>query len=315
MNLTPALAASAANLMPPLAAVTASVCFGAAVVVTRWVIGETDAITLAFLRYLIATACLAVPLWAMRKAGVPPGDRWPVCILGVVFFGIFPWSFSAALESLSAATGALILGLIPVLTLLLGCLSGREAVTPGKLAGVSLTVAGVVLAFGVADQDLQTSWTGGALMLLAAACAATYNVFSRPYIARSTPLAVASLGMGAGALFLAPWAAASAVWSGLPAFSAQGWLAVAALGTLGGALGFSLWIWALGRISPTRVAVFITLNPATAALLGLLMLGESPGPAFLPGLVAVGVGIALVNRQGNSRLPRPSEAHQCEAGT
>jgi drug/metabolite transporter (DMT)-like permease len=142
-------------------------------------------------------------------------------------------------------------------------------------------------------------------MLLAAACAAVYNVFSRPYISRSGPLSVASMGMSAGALFLAPWAVAATMASGTPGLSAQGWLGVAALGTVGGALGFSLWTWALGRISPTRVAVFITLNPATAALLGLLVLGESPGVAFLPGLVVVGLGIALVSRKTGLTLARP----------
>ncbi len=262
------------SILPLVAAAVASACFGASEVATRWIVGDAEPSVLAFLRYLIATACLALPMWALRRPGVDRQDRLPVGFLGVIFFGIFPWSFSAALLHLSAATGALILGLIPVLTMLLARLTGTESLPPSKLAGVALTVCGVALAFGTISNENENAWLGATLMLLSATCAAIYNVFSRRYIARGKPVSVASL-----ALFL---------------------------GTVGGALSFPLWTWALGRISSTQVAVFITLNPITAALLAMTMLDESPGAAFVPGLLAVGMGIALVNRREPAAVLRPT---------
>ena len=41
-----------------LAASLASICFGASVVATRFVVVQTDPASLAFLRYLIASCCL-----------------------------------------------------------------------------------------------------------------------------------------------------------------------------------------------------------------------------------------------------------------
>lgn len=300
------MAQQESSILPMTAAALASACFGASVVATRWIVGDAEPSVLAFLRYLVATACLALPMWALRRPGVHRQDRLPVCFLGVIFFGIFPWSFSAALLHLSAATGALILGLIPVLTMLLARLTGTEALTPSKLAGVALTVCGVGLAFGTISSEAENAWLGAALMLLSASCAAIYNVYSRRYIAKATPVSVAALAMAAGTLFLAPWAWNAGVATALPAFTAANWLTVLFLGTVGGALGFALWTWALGRISSTQVAVFITLNPITAALLAMTMLGESPGAAFVPGLLAVGVGIALVNRREPAAVLGPT---------
>jgi drug/metabolite transporter (DMT)-like permease len=52
-----------------------------------------------------------------------------------------------------------------------------------------------------------------------------------------------------------------------------GWLAVAFIGLSSG-IGYWLWLWALTNATPTRVMVFLSLRPITAALLGLLLLGE-----------------------------------------
>lgn len=61
---------------------------------------------LAFLRYLIATICLLGPLWVTRCSIVQREHLLPIFAPGVLFFGVFPWSFSAALQYVSASRGA-----------------------------------------------------------------------------------------------------------------------------------------------------------------------------------------------------------------
>jgi len=67
------------------------------------------------------------------------------------------------------------------------------------------------------------------------------------------------------------------------------------LGVLGGSAAFLLWTWALSRITPTQVAVYVNLNPIVAALLGILLLGERRSPMFVLGFAAVVIGALLVN--------------------
>jgi DME family drug/metabolite transporter len=74
---------------------------------------------------------------------------------------------------------------------------------------------------------------------------------------------------------------------------------------LGGGAAFLLWTWALSRITPTQVAVYVNLNPIVAALLGIALLGERRSPVFLLGFAAVVTGVLLVNWPGVRRSGGP----------
>jgi drug/metabolite transporter (DMT)-like permease len=67
------------------------------------------------------------------------------------------------------------------------------------------------------------------------------------------------------------------------------------LGVLGGSAAFFLWTWALSRLTPTQVAVYVNLNPVVAALLAILLLGERRSLLFAAGFLAVVTGVLLVN--------------------
>lgn len=57
-----------------------------------------------------------------------------------------------------------------------------------------------------------------------------------------------------------------------------------------------LWFWLLSRGAASRVSAFYFLTPIFGLAFGALFLGESVGPGDLIGLVAVAVGIVLVQR-------------------
>ena len=77
----------------------------------------------------------------------------------------------------------------------------------------------------------------------------------------------------------------------LQGFGQAQWLAGLYLGVAGGALAFILWVLALQRASPTRVATTMTVNPIAAALLAQQLVGEPLTVDLLLGLVAVFAGI------------------------
>ena len=281
-----------------LAASVASVIFGASVVATRFVVAQTQPVSLAFLRYLIATVCLLPVLRTVWRTGMPRRDLFAIAALGVLFFGLFPWSFSASLTYLPSSRVAVLVATNPLITLAISRLCGIDQLTGPKVAGQALAFVGLVLALhqpGVDTISAADTCTGIGLALVTAGCGATFNVFSRPYLRRYPPLHVAALAMAAGALSLAPIAASQGLFTVLPAVTRGGWAAVLFLGVFGGALGFSLWIWALQRSTPSQVAVFIALNPVTAVLLGAVLLHEPITAFFLTGLVCVIGGIALAN--------------------
>ena len=130
-------------------------------------------------------------------------------------------------------------------------------------------------------------------MAAATLCMALYNVFSRPFIQRSSALGFLASGMavGGGALVLISLGTGGA--SSLAGFGPRDWIAAFYLAAGGGALAFFLWVYALQYASPTRVANTMTVNPLVAGLLAAALLGEPVTPVLFVGLIAVFAGIWL----------------------
>ena len=81
-------------------------------------------------------------------------------------------------------------------------------------------------------------------------------------------------------------------------FGAPQWIAGLYLGIGGGALAFILWVLALERATPTRVANTMTVNPLAAGLLATVLVAEPLTLNLLAGLIAVfaGIWIATADR-------------------
>lgn len=288
------------------AAAAASVFLGASVVATRFAVDQIGPASIGFLRYLIGAVCILAILRLTGQRTVARGDRMAVAALGIVMFGVFPWTFGASLQYIPAAQGAVVLATMPILTLVLARIRGFESLSVRKSAGVIAAFAGVGVAL-LAGRDTGSltgpAWIGVGLMLATALLGAVYSVFSRPYLQRNPALGVTATSMAAGTLFLMPVAAVENGGLGPPDLSPGGVGAVLFLGTFGGAVAFWLWIWALEHAAPTRVAVFLTLNPMTATLLAALFLGERITVAFVAGLALTMAGIAAVNWPGRPTRP------------
>ncbi len=77
----------------------------------------------------------------------------------------------------------------------------------------------------------------------------------------------------------------------LGSFGPSQWIAGIYLGVGGGALAFILWVLALQRATPTRVAATMTATPIAAALVGAQLVGEPITINLVIGLIAVFAGI------------------------
>jgi drug/metabolite transporter (DMT)-like permease len=134
-------------------------------------------------------------------------------------------------------------------------------------------------------------------MTAAVLCMAFYNVLSRPFIKRSSALGFLTVGMGAGAAVLIAVGALTGSLAVLKSFGAAQWIAGIYLGVGGGALAFILWVLALERATPTRVATTMTVNPIAAGLLATQLVGEPITPNLIVGLVAVFAGIWIATTE------------------
>jgi drug/metabolite transporter (DMT)-like permease len=291
-------------LLANIAAAVASLCAGGSIVATRIAVVQTNPLSLAFYRYIIGALCFApfLPmLWPRER--IPLVDWVKVAVLGSIFFGFFPWAFSAALQYTTAARGAIGIATIPVQTLIAAALFGRERLTRRAFCSVALAFAGIVIVFGpeAYGGTVNNHLTGDGLMLLGAFSAAVYWASSRPVFSAYGPMFVTGIGVIFGLLSLTPFAAAKGALGGWPQFNVEAWAAVVFLGTVGGAIQFSLLNWALRWLPPSRAVIYLTLNPISAMMLGNLMLGEQVTLLLILGLFFVVSGILVANVGRNNK--------------
>jgi drug/metabolite transporter (DMT)-like permease len=284
-------------LLPVLAAAVASIITGTALVATRFVVAQIDGLTTATLRYAVAAACLVPLVPLFYRFNVALRDMAIIAGLGVLYFCLFPWSISAAMQYTTASGGSIVLTCTPAVTLFLGWMTGSESWSLGKGLGGVLAILGAAIAILGLNFGISTSGAfGDFLMVLATCLGAVYAVFSKPYLARYSPLIVTTIAMAAGALTLVILSLvqnAGAV-NAFPRLDGAGWLAILYIGVIGGALSFFLYAWALERTAPTVIMILLTLNPIAAILAGVAFLGEPLGPELFIGLAFVILGIVLV---------------------
>ncbi|HVI77922.1 MAG TPA: DMT family transporter, partial [Candidatus Acidoferrum sp.] len=107
-------------------------------------------------------------------------------------------------------------------------------------------------------------------------------------------------GMGAGAIALVVVGMITGRIAVLSSFGAPQWIAGLYLGIGGGALAFILWVLALERATPTRVANTMTVNPIAAGLLAVPLVGEPITANLVIGLVAVFAGIWVATTEAKT---------------
>ena len=284
-----------------LIAIASSFLGGSAAAVTRYLVGTADPLTLAILRWGIGFL-VVLPSTLLLRAKLPPRDDWPrVALLGICFFGLFFVLYNIAVGFTTAARASLALSTLPLQTMIVGAWLGIERLTLRKSLGVGIAMLGVfaALASGLGTAP-EGAWRGEAIMIGAVLCMSFYNVWSRPFMQRSSPLGFRCVGMGAGALVLLLIGAVTGRVAVLADFGAAQWIAGVYLGIGGGALAFILWVMALQRTTPTLVANTMTVNPIAAGLLAAQLVGEPITLNLVFGLVAVFAGIWIATTQSSA---------------
>jgi len=273
-------------------AIVSSSLGGTAAAVTRYLAADADPITLAVLRWGIGFL-IVLPAALLTRARWPRRSDWlGVAALGLAFFGLFFVLYNLAVSYTTAARASLALSTLPLQTMVVGALLGIERLTLRKSLGVGIAVLGVAAALATGLTAAPGgAWRGEAIMTGAVLCMAFYNVLSRPFMQRSSALGFLAVGMGVGAVALIAVGAATGRLAVLQSFGAAQWIAGIYLGIGGGALAFILWVLALQRATPTRVANTMTVNPLAAGLLATQLVAEPITLNLVGGLVAVFAGI------------------------
>ena len=265
----------------------------------------TTPLSVGSVRLLVGGALLAAIGLArrVRRAGwtIPrPGFAAVWVLAGAASVMAYQATFFAGTRANGVAVGTVVaLGSSPLFAGLFEWLLWRRAPSPRWLAATGLAVAGMVALTGLLGGVPGHIAPAGLLASLAAGAAyAAYTVASRALLQRgwgATSATSAMLGAGA-AMAAVVMLGTDNSWLAAPGgIALAGWLGVVTVVVTYLLLGQGL------RGLPAATATTLTLaEPATAATLGVLVLGETLAPLQWTGLAAVVAGVVVAGTE-----PRP----------
>ena len=271
-----------------------SIIWGIPYLFIRIAVDEISPAMLVFGRTTIGAAIL-LPIALARVDLRPVLRRWPWVVAFAVAEIAIPWVLlGSAEQQISSSLAGLLVAGVPLVGAAIA-FATRSVDRLGRSALVGLLV-GLVGVAAIVGADFQASDTTALLEVgvVVVGYAVGPAILARR-LAGLPSIAVMGLSLALCALVYAPIAALE--WPSVVP-SANVLVAVAILAVVCTAAAFVLFAALIGEIGPVRATVITYVNPAVAAVLGILVLQET----FTVGM---GIGFALVIL-GSTLATRPS---------
>ncbi len=285
-----------------------SILWGGSFFFTAVVVDALPPFTIVILRVGLAALALNVVVVAM-------GLRMPTAV-GVwgAFFGMgllnnaIPFSLIVwGQTQIASGLASILNATTPLFTVVVAhYLTADEKMTGGRLAGLVIGFAGVVVMIGPEALAGLSVYVFAQLAVLAACLSYAFaGVFGRRFRSMGVaPVATATGQVTASTLLLLPlvlWI--DRPWT-LPMPGVEIWAAVAGLALLSTALAYILYFRILASAGATNLLLVTFLVPVSAILLGVTLLGERLEPAHVAGMALIGLGLAAIDSRPFKALRR-----------
>lgn len=199
-------------------------------------------------------------------------------------------------REIASGLAAILNATTPLFTVLLAHVWTRdERLTPSRLAGVLLGIAGAVVMIGPgALRGLSASVAGELAILGAAVSYACAGIFGRR-LRRLPPMVAATGQVTTSAVMVLPLAlCVDTPWL-RPMPGTAAWLAVGSAALFCTALGYWLYFRILATAGATNLLLVTLLLPVGALLLGAAILGERIDARELTGMMLIAAGLATID--------------------
>lgn len=275
------------------------VIWGIPYLLIRVAVRDLSPASLVLARTGIAVLIL-LPIALARGELGPAFRRWrPLLAFAAVEIAI-PWYLlNSAEEEISSSLTALLIAAVPLVGAVIAWTTRAERLGGQSLVGLLVGVAGVAAIVGVNVE-------GGVVPItevgFVAVCYAVGPVILQRWLADLPALGVITASLLITAVAYVPIAAFS-----LPdeTPSTEAILSVIGLAVVCTALAFVIFFALIAEIGPVRATVITYINPAVAAILGVVILDEHFTAGMAIGFVLVLLGSVLATRPGRTS---PSEA-------
>ena len=257
--------------------------------------------SLTLVAFRVAGAAVALLFLARLRGKIKKVERrdWPLLALSSLLGLILnQWLYVKGLSLTSAINATLLSTTIPVSTFLVGILIGTDSVSWRRLLGIVLAGTGVIFLIGPGRAQFSSATRLGDWLIVSnSLCYGSYIAISKPLMKRYNALTVVVWIFALGCVATVPVGIASLWRAPLTNISSTVWIEVLYIILLPTAVAYFLNAWALARVPPSTVAVYIYLQPLIAFTLAPLILGEVLSYRAIIASLLVFAGVMVVTRR------------------
>lgn len=257
-----------------------AVAWGAIPLIVR---GDVPWQQLVAMRVTLGALTVVGYLAARRRLALPTTDRWRVVVSGSLLAAHWA-SFFLAITETTVATALAILYMGPVLASALAPRLLGERAHRRQTLGLVVAAAGVLL---VVRPGGDATTLGLAAAVFSALSLATLMLVAKPAVERLGALTMAASELTVASVVMSPFAVQAVI------ESRQFWVEMAVLGVFLTGVAAVIYWQAMRHLPVAGVSVLMYLEPASAVVWAMVVLGETPDPATWLGIGLVVAGGVL----------------------
>ena len=296
---------------PHLALIAVQIMFGTWPIIGKIVLQTVPSAGLVGLR--VAGAALAFIVIGKATGGVGriQGRDWPL-LIGSSLLGLVlnQWLYVKGLSLTTAINATLLSTTIPVFTLLVGIILRTDRATLRRMVGIALAASGVIYLIGPTRGGFSSVTRAGDFLIVSnSLCYGAYIAVSKDLVKRYSALTVITWVFIVACVTTVPVGLVSLSHISLATISTGVWLKILFIILVPTVGAYYLNAWALARVPPSTVAVYIYLQPLIAFVLAPLFLGERLSWRAAIASIFIFSGVLVVTRRGRSRAVRELAEH------
>lgn len=308
-----AVANKRSGIEPHIALVAVQLIFGTWPIVGKIALRALPSAGLVAFRISGAAVAFLLILWLTGRFTIPRrSDLVRLALYSLLGVVLNQFLFTKGL-SLSTVANATLLGTaIPVFTLLVAAVLGYEKITLRAAIGTLIAAAGVVYLVDPFRADFSGDTTLGNLLLIANTFAyGAYIAISQDVFRRYGALTALTWVFAFGCIAAIPFGGYQLSKVPLQDVSWTIWLAVAYIILVPTVGAYYLNAWALARVAPSTVAVYVYLQPLIAFTIAPLVLGaeEQWGMRNLIAAILIFAGVTVVTLRTRSKVMEEVSEH------
>ena len=245
--------------------------------------------SMGFLSFAVVVLATSRSSLKVRRQDLPF-----LAVYGLISTSAFHTLYLYTISITSVAVAAVLLYTAPGFSAIMARFAFGEPLTPSKVIALLLAFGGCILVSGIESGAPAATLLGIATGLGSALTYATFGIMGKHARKQYDPWTVNFYCMGFATIFLIPVLAVPGTSMG--PYPPVAWLLLVVMAVGPTMLSRLLYVSAVKHVEASRAAIAATVEPVSAGIFALVLLGEMLSPTQIVGGVLVLAGAVLAQR-------------------